>query len=153
MYVKRNTETRSRNHCCSEKSVSITRFECVSADLVIRHAKRMRRITMSDVASPPLSHYSTLSHKRQAFRRKVIEYKMCVFRFSLQLLSETFHSKKWAKYDQKFILVPHGTYRLLFLDYNENLIFPGQFRKKIFKYNISRKSVQWELSCSMRTDG
>jgi len=32
------------------------------------------------------------------------------------------------------------------------LEFFGQFRK-IFKYIISRKSVQWQPSCSMRTDG
>jgi len=25
--------------------------------------------------------------------------------------------------------------------------------KKILKYKISQKSVQWELNCSMRTDG
>jgi len=30
--------------------------------------------------------------------------------------------------------------------------FPADFRE-IFKYQISRKSVQWEPSCSMGTDG
>jgi hypothetical protein len=29
----------------------------------------------------------------------------------------------------------------------------GQIFEKIFKYQISRQSNQWELSCSMRTDG
>jgi len=29
----------------------------------------------------------------------------------------------------------------------------GQILEKILKYHISKKSVQWEPSCSMRTDG
>jgi len=40
----------------------------------------------------------------------------------------------------------------LFLsDFNETLIFYTYFRK-VLKYEISRISVQWEPSCSMRTD-
>jgi phosphopantetheinyl transferase (holo-ACP synthase) len=41
---KRNIEARSRNHCCREIAISITYSEYVSVALVIRHAKRMRRI-------------------------------------------------------------------------------------------------------------
>jgi hypothetical protein len=32
------------------------------------------------------------------------------------------------------------------------LEFSGQFLKKIHKYKISLKSVQWKPSCPMRTD-
>jgi hypothetical protein len=44
----------------------------------------------------------------------------------------------------------HVKYPLLLSDFNENLIFLTDFR--ILKYKISRKFVQWELSCSIRTD-
>jgi len=44
MYLKRNIETCSRNHCCRGKALSVTYSVCVSVVLGIRHAKQMRRI-------------------------------------------------------------------------------------------------------------
>ena len=46
----------------------------------------------------------------------------------------------------------HVKYRLLLSDCNEIWIIWTYFRK-ILKYQISWKSVQWEPSCSLRTDG
>jgi hypothetical protein len=46
----------------------------------------------------------------------------------------------------------HVKYALFLSDFNETLIFSTDFRK-IFKYEISWKSVQWELRCSMQADG
>ena len=43
MYLKRNTETRSRRHCRANAR-SITYSECVSVAVVNQQAKRMRRI-------------------------------------------------------------------------------------------------------------
>jgi len=46
LYVSRNIEARSRNHCCHEKGISIAYSERVSVALAIQHAKRMRRIVI-----------------------------------------------------------------------------------------------------------
>jgi hypothetical protein len=48
----------------------------MSAALVTRHAKRMRRIILSSVACLVLPYFSTLSHKRQDFWGKKITQKV-----------------------------------------------------------------------------
>jgi len=55
-----NTETRSCNHCCREKAMSITYSECVFVALVIQHAMRVRQL--SSVASSCLEMKTEISH-------------------------------------------------------------------------------------------
>jgi hypothetical protein len=110
---------------------------------------------LSTVACLVLPNFSTLSHTRQDFRqkKKLLNIK-CVFWFSLQLLSETFLILRrtereiwWKKNPGLYV-----KYSLLLLDYNETWIFSTDFRN-IRKYQMSWKSIQWESSCSLRTDG
>jgi hypothetical protein len=45
----------------------------------------------------------------------------------------------------------HVKYRLILSDFNKTLTVFKEIRK-ILKYQISRKSVQWEPICCMRTE-
>jgi hypothetical protein len=59
------------------KKISVTYSECVSLALFMQHAKRMRRIVLSNVARLAVPYFSTLSHKFYDFRKKnFIEHKM-----------------------------------------------------------------------------
>jgi hypothetical protein len=66
MYVQRKIETRSCNHCCRVKAISITYSECVSIALGVQHAVRMRY----DLGNSDCAKFSTVSHKRHDFRRE-----------------------------------------------------------------------------------
>jgi hypothetical protein len=46
MYLQRNNEARSGNHCCSGKAISMRYREHASLALGIQHAMRMRHIVI-----------------------------------------------------------------------------------------------------------
>jgi hypothetical protein len=57
---KSNTGARSRNQSCSVRAIIITYSDCVSVTLVIQHAMRMRRATLSSVDCPALFHFTRI---------------------------------------------------------------------------------------------
>ena len=126
--------------------------ECVSVTLVIQHAKRMRRIILLSVACLAVLNFFTLSHKRHDFLKKLLNIK-CVFWFCLQLLSEKFLIVRRIQRD--IIINLHKSsckVPLLLSDLMKTRIFSIDF-PKIFKNQITLKSIQWERIFSMRTDG
>jgi len=86
------------------------------------------------------------------FEKQLLNTKY-VFWFSLQILSETFFILKRNERDMiKMYIGLHVKYPLFLFSFNETWIFSTDFRE-ILKYKISWKSVQWEQSCSIRSDG
>ena len=72
-----------------EKVLSVTYCECLSVALVIQRQKRMLRIILSSVAPLASPHFSTLFHKQCNFGKEFLNINR-VFRFSIQIWSETF---------------------------------------------------------------
>jgi len=141
----RNTEGRSRNHCCSGKARSITYSECVFLALVTEHTRLMHSIILT-TACLPLQYFSILFHISKTFgEKKMLLNIKCVFWVYLQLLSETFLTVRrtgpdiirnvyWSLCEASVILGVH----------ERN--FRTDFRIT-FKYETSWKFVQWEPSC------
>ena len=60
LYVERDIEALSHNHCCRAKATRITYSECLFITVVIQHAKLMLRVILSSVdclAVPFFPHY------------------------------------------------------------------------------------------------
>ena len=78
MYVQHNIESRSGNHCCSRKRMSITYSECVFVASVIQHAKRVSLIMLWSVACPAVPYFFRICQKRYDFREKKFLNIKCV---------------------------------------------------------------------------
>jgi len=80
------------NHHCRVKAINSTYSERVSVALIMKHARRMRRIILSTVLYPAVPYFSTLSHKRHDFRKKkIIDHEVSFdFRYNFCLKSFSF---------------------------------------------------------------
>jgi hypothetical protein len=105
MHVWRNTETRSRNHWCSGKAISITDFSvCVCVDalarvcacarlaLLIKYDTRRRDIVCGLWHHRILRHYVTNGTIFE--KKKVIEHKTCVLVWCTIFVWNISHVKK-----------------------------------------------------------
>ena len=52
---------------------NVYRSACKVPVIVIQHSMHMRRMILSHVACPALQYFSTFSHKRQDFRKKLLK--------------------------------------------------------------------------------
>jgi hypothetical protein len=111
MYVWRNAEVNSCNHCCSRKAINITYSESVFLASGIKHAMRMHHIVFCGLPDstiffhtvPYTVRFSKEEEKKNG--KKVIEHKMRVLIFTVTFVWNISHSKKkWARYDKKRIL-------------------------------------------------
>jgi hypothetical protein len=142
---KCNIEAFSCNHCRNGKAINITYSECAFVALVMQYATHMCHIFVCDLPhSTIFLHIISLKAKK---KKKITEHKMCVLIFSTTFVWNISHSKKnWARYDWSSLKYP-----LALSDFNKTWIFLTEFRK-ILKYKISWKSVQWQPSCSMQIE-
>ena len=86
-YARRDTEVRSRHHCCRGKPINIKHYGCVCIfATVIRNAKRMRRIEVSPVACLALTYF--LHHVTNG---KIVEKqdRQCTYNLTLRCVRET----------------------------------------------------------------
>ena len=88
MYVYRKIEARSCNHYCSGKAINITNSECVSVALGIQQRKARAPYYIVICGLSGCIIFFNIS-KRHNFRENIIEHKMCVLTFSIDL-SEIF---------------------------------------------------------------
>jgi hypothetical protein len=78
MYIQRNNEERSCNHCCSENAIRITYSECVFVALSIRHAKRMRRIVTCSLPRYTIFFTHSLINGTIFEKKNVTEHKVYI---------------------------------------------------------------------------
>ena len=103
--------------------------------------------------APLYNIFPTLSHKMHDFREKVTEHKLCVLIVSTTFVWKISHSnKKRARCDKKCVLVCMWSALCCCCWILMKIEFARKSFPKILKYQISWKSIQWEQSCSMRTD-
>jgi hypothetical protein len=125
-------------------------YVCVCVALVIQHAMRMRHIFNCCLLRSTIF-FHIISYTAW-FSRKNLLNRMC-FDFPYKFVRNISHSmKNWKQYDQKCVLVFMQSTR-----YSCQSLMKLEFSRRFFeimlKYHISWKSVQWEPTFSIWTDG
>ena len=134
---QRNIVACSCNNCCSGKAPSITQPEYLSMCIVTLGTQHTMGI-MSSVDCPALQYFSTLSHKRHDFRKKVSEHKMCVLIFSTTFVWNISHSKeRCARCDKKYILSLHVK-----CPYSCPILTKLEFSLQMFEKSLNIKCYQ-----------
>ena len=143
--------TLRRVHCCRGRAINIKQPECEFVALGIQHALCMRHI---DICGLPRStiHFPHYLINCTIFEKSLLNIK-CLFWFPLQHLSETFLTVRGTERDMIKMYSSQYIKYLLFLSYFNETWMLSTFFRKILKFQISRKTVQWEQSCSMRAGG
>ena len=125
---------------------------CVFVALIIQHPMHMRHIILPSMVCPAVHYFSTLSHTLRCFRNKVAEQQICFFYFLHNFCVKHFSiQEELSDIPSKLYIGLHVKY-LLFCPTVIKFEFSWQNFRKILKYEISLKSVQWEPSCSEGSD-
>jgi len=143
MYVQRSSEARRCNYFWSRKTINSTYSERVFVALGIQHSMHV---------SGSKIFLSVISWTAQFSKISYWIYNMC-FWFSLQILSEIFLILRRIERDViKICFGLHVKCPLFWSDFAEIWVFTTDFRK-IHKYEISWKSVEWGLLSSHSVGG
>jgi hypothetical protein len=149
MYVEGNTEARSCNSCCLGNATSIrySYYERVSCPACTAHAPCY-------VVICGLSGFTIFFHIISQTAR-FSETSFCAqyyVTFLYNVWNISYFKENSVGYYHKCTNVFVQSTRYSLPSYNENWTFFTNFRKML-GYQILSKSIEWESSCSIRTDG
>ena len=147
MYLKVNIVALSCKQCCSVKGIITKYSDTVSLALGMKQAIRIAILSFATFLT--LHYFSTLLLKIYEIFKMAFNIKY-LFKFSLQRLSETCIILGRTERDMIKPLLVFMETTVIFVGFLRELII--LYFRKIFMYQISRQSVQWDPSCSMRTD-
>jgi len=100
MYVYRNMKARSRNNCCCGKQINITNSEFVSVASVIQPCSTHASYYMVDWFVRLHRIFLQYLINGTTFEKRLLNIHVrCVFRVSIQLLSETFPVLRRTEWD------------------------------------------------------